>query len=67
MNELFKDRKQKYLNLMAMENCLCEISKNLKEYYKVGRARNKYIYKKINRKKYTFKPVYANIFIWEDL
>ena len=42
MNELFKDRKQRYLNLMAMENCLCEISKYLKVYYKKGRARNKY-------------------------
>ena len=44
IDELFKDRKHKCLNLMAMENCLCEISKYLKVYHKVGRARNKYRY-----------------------
>jgi len=42
INELFSDRKNKFLNLMAMENCLCEISKYLKAYYNLGRPRNKY-------------------------
>jgi hypothetical protein len=42
LKTFFKDRKEPYLNLMAMENCLCEISKYLKIYYKEGRARNKY-------------------------
>jgi len=42
INELFNDRKDKFLNLMAMENCLCEISKYLKAHYKWGRPRNKY-------------------------
>ena len=40
---LFSDRKVKGLNLMAMENCLCEISKYLKVHYgEKGRPRNKY-------------------------
>lgn len=30
------------MNLMAMENCLCEISKYLKAYYKEGRPRVRY-------------------------
>ena len=32
VEKLFKDREKPYLNLMAMENCLCEISKYLKVY-----------------------------------
>ncbi len=43
INELFSDRKDKFLNIMAMENCLCEISKYLKVYYNEGRPRNKYL------------------------
>ena len=46
INYFFKDREEPYLNLMSMENCLCEISKYLKIYYNEGRARNKYNYKK---------------------
>ena len=46
INSFFKDRKNPCLNLMSIENCLCEISKYLKIYYKDGRARNKYIYNK---------------------
>eukprot|EP01083_Nonionella_stella_P011526 32715_1 len=42
MNSLFEDRKDKCLNLMAMQNCLCEISKYLKAYYEEGRPKNKY-------------------------
>eukprot|EP01084_Bolivina_argentea_P164539 286063_1 len=42
VNILFMDRKEKYLNLMAMENCLCEISKYLKAYYEEGRPKNKF-------------------------
>ncbi|MEK6886440.1 MAG: nucleotide kinase domain-containing protein [Nanoarchaeota archaeon] len=42
INELFSDRKEKRLNLMAMENCLCEISKYLKALNGEGRPRNKY-------------------------
>lgn len=46
INSFFKDRENSYLNLMSIENCLCEISKYLKVYYNEGRARNKYNYKK---------------------
>eukprot|EP01083_Nonionella_stella_P002046 5873_1 len=42
MTELFSDRPTKRLNLMAMENCLCEISKYLKAFYGEGRPRNRY-------------------------
>ena len=43
MKELLSDRKVKALNLMSMENCLCEISKYLKVYYgEKGRPRNRY-------------------------
>ena len=40
--ELFSDRKEPSVNLMATENCLCEISKYLKVHYSEGRPRNKY-------------------------
>ena len=40
--ELFDDRPKPYLTVMAIENCLCEISKYLKAYYSTGRPRNKY-------------------------
>ena len=36
---------RKRLNLMAIENCLCEISKYLKVQYNEGRPRNRYTYK----------------------
>lgn len=39
---LFSDRKNPRLNLMAVENCLCEISKYLKVKLGEGRPRNKY-------------------------
>jgi hypothetical protein len=39
---LFSDRKIPRLNLMAIENCLCEISKYLKVKYGEGRPRNIY-------------------------
>ena len=39
---LFSDREVKNLNCMAMENCLCEISKYLRAYYKTGRPKNIY-------------------------
>ena len=43
MERLFGDRRVKALNLMAMENCLCEISKYLKVHYgERGRPRNRY-------------------------
>jgi hypothetical protein len=41
-DELFLDRKIPRLNLMAIENCLCEISKYLKVKYGEGRPRNRY-------------------------
>jgi len=40
VDDLFSDRFERKLNLMSMENCLCEISKYLKVYYKIGRPRN---------------------------
>ncbi len=40
MEQLFGERKR--LNLMAMENCLCKISKYLKALNNEGRPRNKY-------------------------
>jgi len=40
--KLFSDRKNKYLNLMALENCLCEFSKYMKALKGEGRPRNKY-------------------------
>jgi abortive infection bacteriophage resistance protein len=39
---LFNDRKDKKLNLMALENNLCKISKYLKVYYNEGRPRIRY-------------------------
>lgn len=39
---LFEDQDDDQLNLMAMENCLCEISKYLKAFYNTGRPRNRY-------------------------
>ena len=44
-DEIFNDRPIRRLNLMAMENCLCEISKYLRAFYNKGRPRNKYHYK----------------------
>lgn len=41
--KLFSDREIKKLNVMAIENCFCEISKYLKAYYGEGRPRNLYI------------------------
>ena len=40
--KLFSDREEKQLNVMAMENCLCEISKYLRVYYGTGRPKNLY-------------------------
>ncbi len=40
---LFSDRTERKLNLMAIENCFCEISKYLKAYYGEGRPRNLYV------------------------
>ena len=40
--KVFDDRPKPYLTVMAIENCLCEISKYLKAYYNTGRRRNKY-------------------------
>ena len=37
---LFSDRKEKRLNIMALENCFCEISKYIKAYNNEGRTRN---------------------------
>ena len=42
VQDFFKERDEPYLNLMSIENCLCEISKYLKIYYNEGRPRNKY-------------------------
>ena len=42
MDELFSDRKIKRLNLMSIENCLCEFSKYMKALNKEGRPRNRY-------------------------
>ncbi|MCH8905861.1 MAG: hypothetical protein IH840_02140 [Candidatus Heimdallarchaeota archaeon] len=42
VNKLFADQKVKHLNLMAMENCFCEISKYLKVFYFEGRPRNRW-------------------------
>lgn len=45
VDELFSDQdvNHKRLNLMAIENCLCEISKYLKAYDGTGRPRNRYM------------------------
>lgn len=43
--EIFSDRKSKEINVMAIENCFCEISKYLKAFYGEGRPRNKFIHK----------------------
>jgi hypothetical protein len=45
VDELFSDQplKHRRLNLMAIENCLCEISKYLKAYRGSGRPRNRYM------------------------
>lgn len=42
MNILFEDRKEKCLNIMAIENCLCEFSKYMKAYSSEWRPRNRY-------------------------
>ena len=39
LDSLFDDQKVPRLNLMAMENCFCEISKYLRAYYDEGRPR----------------------------
>merc|ERR1719483_1230369 len=41
-DELFDDRKLPRLNIMAMENCLCEISKYIKVKKGQGKCRNGY-------------------------
>jgi len=41
-DELFDDRKLPRLNIMAMENCLCEISKYIKVKKGQGKCRNAY-------------------------
>ena len=40
LDELFDDRDYPRVNLMAMENCFCEISKYLRVIYDEGRPRN---------------------------
>ena len=44
-DEIFSDQDSRHrrLNLMAIENCLCEISKYLKAFHGTGRPRNRYM------------------------
>jgi hypothetical protein len=44
-DQIFSDQdlRHRRLNLMAIENCLCEISKYLKAHHGTGRPRNRYM------------------------
>lgn len=46
--KLFKDLPvyDRKMNVMSIQNCLCEFSKYYKAYHKIGRPRQKYIYRK---------------------
>lgn len=40
------DQEERVMNVMSLENCMCEISKYVKVYNNAGHPRNKYKYKK---------------------
>lgn len=42
--QLFKDRAvyDRYINVMSLENCFCELSKYMRTYNKTGRPKVKY-------------------------
>ncbi len=42
-NLLFDDRKERHLNLMALENCFCEFSKYVRASTSTGRPRNRFV------------------------